>query len=73
MSVFTPAEITYLQSQRLARVATSGPGGQPHVESVMGDVTLQVPHVVVPAHPRARLARHRQAGEFRGAGGGVQA
>jgi pyridoxamine 5'-phosphate oxidase family protein len=34
MSVFTPAEITYLQSQRLARVATSGPGGQPHVVPV---------------------------------------
>ena len=30
MSVFTPAGITYLQSQRLARVATTGPGGQPH-------------------------------------------
>ena len=34
MSVFTPAEITYLQSQRLGRVATSGPGGQPHVVPV---------------------------------------
>ena len=34
MSVFTPAEITYLQSQRLARVATSGLGGQPHVVPV---------------------------------------
>src|ERR1700730_8797809 len=34
MSVFTPAEITYLQSQRLARVATRAPGGQPHVVPV---------------------------------------
>jgi pyridoxamine 5'-phosphate oxidase family protein len=34
MSVFTPAEIAYLQSQKLARVATSGPGGQPHVVPV---------------------------------------
>src|SRR5260370_12666596 len=34
MSVFAPAEITYLQSQRLGRVATSGPGGQPHVVPV---------------------------------------
>ena len=34
MSVFTPAEIAYLQSQRLARVATSGSGGQPHVVPV---------------------------------------
>jgi pyridoxamine 5'-phosphate oxidase family protein len=31
MSVFTPAEIAYLQSQRLARLATAGPDGQPHV------------------------------------------
>jgi pyridoxamine 5'-phosphate oxidase family protein len=34
MSVFTPAEIAYLQSQRLARIATSGPEGQPHVVPV---------------------------------------
>ncbi len=47
-------------------------GAHPDAESVMGDVSLQVSHVVVPAHPRARLARHRQAGEFRGTGGGVQ-
>ena len=30
-SVFTPAEIAYLQSQRLARLATVGADGQPHV------------------------------------------
>jgi pyridoxamine 5'-phosphate oxidase family protein len=30
-SIFTPAEIAYLQSQRLARIATVGPKGQPHV------------------------------------------
>ena len=34
MSVFTPEEINYLQSQRLARIATVGPGGQPHVVPV---------------------------------------
>ncbi len=34
MSVFTPAEIAYLQSQRLARIATAGPDGQPHVVPV---------------------------------------
>ena len=33
MSVFTPAEIAYLQSQRLARIATST-DGQPHVVPV---------------------------------------
>ena len=28
MSVFTPAEIKYLQSQRLGRIATVGPDGR---------------------------------------------
>jgi pyridoxamine 5'-phosphate oxidase family protein len=31
MSAFTPEEIAYLQSQTLARMATVGPDGQPHV------------------------------------------
>jgi pyridoxamine 5'-phosphate oxidase family protein len=34
MSVFTPAEIAYLQTQRLGRLATVGPDGQPHVVPV---------------------------------------
>ena len=34
MSVFTPAEIDYLRSQRLARIATAGPNAQPHVVPV---------------------------------------
>lgn len=34
MSVFTPEEINYLQNQRLARIATVGPNGQPHVVPV---------------------------------------
>ncbi len=34
MSVFTPEEISYLQNQRLARIATVGPNGQPHVVPV---------------------------------------
>ena len=33
-SSFTPQEIAYLQDQRLARIATVGPGGQPHVVPV---------------------------------------
>jgi len=32
--MFTPAEIAYLQSQRLGRLATVGPDGQPHVVPV---------------------------------------
>ena len=34
MSVFTPEEVNYLQSQRLARIATVGPNGKPHVVPV---------------------------------------
>jgi len=33
-SVFSPAEIEYLKSQRLCRIATVGPDGQPHVVTV---------------------------------------
>lgn len=35
MSAFTPAEIDYLRSQRLCRLATATPDGQPHVVPVM--------------------------------------
>jgi pyridoxamine 5'-phosphate oxidase family protein len=34
VSVFTPAESAYLQSQRLGRLATVGADGQPHVVPV---------------------------------------
>src|SRR5258708_2790981 len=34
MSVFTLAEIAFLQSKRLGRIATVGPDGQPHVVPV---------------------------------------
>lgn len=34
MSVFTSSEIAYLESQRLGRLATVGPDGQPHVVPV---------------------------------------
>ena len=34
MSIFTPAEIEYLQSQRLGRLATAGRDNRPHVVPV---------------------------------------
>jgi pyridoxamine 5'-phosphate oxidase family protein len=34
-AIFTPAELEFLRSQRLARVATVGPSGWPHVVPVM--------------------------------------
>jgi pyridoxamine 5'-phosphate oxidase family protein len=33
--VFTPAELEFLRSQRIARLATVGPSGWPHVVPVM--------------------------------------
>jgi pyridoxamine 5'-phosphate oxidase family protein len=34
VSVFTPGELAYLSGQRLGRLATVGPAGQPHVVPV---------------------------------------
>ncbi len=34
LSIFTPAEIDYLKTQSLARIATVGANGQPHVTPV---------------------------------------
>jgi len=34
MSVFTEAEVEYIKSQRVGRIATIGPDGQPHVVPV---------------------------------------
>lgn len=33
--IFTPSEVEFLRSQRLARIATAGPSGWPHVVPVM--------------------------------------
>jgi pyridoxamine 5'-phosphate oxidase family protein len=33
--IFTPSELEFLRSQRIARVATVGPSGWPHVVPVM--------------------------------------
>jgi hypothetical protein len=40
VSVFTPEEIVYLQNQRLGRMATVGPDGQPHVIPVTFHLNL---------------------------------
>ena len=34
MTVFTPAEVDYIKSQRVGRIATIGPDGRPHVVPV---------------------------------------
>jgi pyridoxamine 5'-phosphate oxidase family protein len=37
--IFTPTEVEFLRSQRIARVATVGPTGWPHVVPVMYSFT----------------------------------
>ena len=37
--IFTPAELEFLRSQRLCRLATVGPSGWPHVVPVMYSLT----------------------------------
>jgi pyridoxamine 5'-phosphate oxidase family protein len=37
--IFTPTELEFLRSQRIARVATIGPTGWPHVVPVMYSLT----------------------------------
>ena len=59
MSVFTPAEITYLQSQRLARVATNGPGGQPHVVPVSFRYNPDEDTIDVGGHGFAQRKKYR--------------
>src|ERR1700687_1243502 len=59
MSVFTPAEINYLQSQRLARVATSGPGGQPHVVPVSFRYNPDEDTIDVGGHGFAQRKKYR--------------
>ena len=40
MSLFTPADVRYLSSQRIARLATSGSDGLPDVAAVGSSLTL---------------------------------
>lgn len=49
-SIFTAAEIAYLQSQPLGRLATVGPGGWPHVAPVGVFYDPQADAVVVAGH-----------------------
>jgi pyridoxamine 5'-phosphate oxidase family protein len=59
MSVFTPAEIAYLQSQRLGRIATSGPGGQPHVVPVSFRYNPDEDTIDVGGHGFAQRKKYR--------------
>jgi pyridoxamine 5'-phosphate oxidase family protein len=62
MSAFTPAEIAYLQSQRLGRLATVGPDGQPHVVPVTFRYNPDLDAIDVGGHGFAGSKKYRDAG-----------
>jgi pyridoxamine 5'-phosphate oxidase family protein len=58
-SVFSPAEIAYLQSQRLGRLATVGPDGQPHVVPVSFRYNPDMDTIDIGGHGFARRKKYR--------------
>jgi len=59
MSVFSPAEITYLESQRLARLATAGRDGQPHVVPLAFRYNPETDTIDVGGHDFAQRKKYR--------------
>ena len=59
MSVFSQAELDYLASQRLARIATAGPGGQPHVVPVAFRYNPETDTIDVGGHDFAKRKKWR--------------
>ncbi len=59
MSVCSQAEIDYFASQRLARIGTSGPGGQPHVVPVAFRYNPDTDTVDVHGHDFAKRKKCR--------------
>jgi pyridoxamine 5'-phosphate oxidase family protein len=59
MSVFTPTEIAYLRSQRLGRLATVGPDGQPHVVPVAFRYNPDEDTIDIGGHGFARRKKYR--------------
>jgi pyridoxamine 5'-phosphate oxidase family protein len=59
MSAFSAAEITYLQSQRLARIATAGADGQPHVVPVAFRYNPDTDTIDVGGHGFAQRKKYR--------------
>jgi Pyridoxamine 5'-phosphate oxidase len=58
-SVFTPAEIAYLQSQRLGRLATVGADGQPHVVPVSFRYNPDLGTIDIGGHDFAKRKKFR--------------
>jgi pyridoxamine 5'-phosphate oxidase family protein len=59
MSAFSAAEIAYLQSQRLGRLATVGPDGQPHVVPVGFRYNPELDTIDIGGHNFARRKKYR--------------
>jgi pyridoxamine 5'-phosphate oxidase family protein len=59
MSVFSDAEISYLQSQRLARIATAGRDGQPHVVPLAFRYNAETDTIDVGGHGFAQRKKYR--------------
>ncbi len=59
MSIFKPAEISYLQSQRLGRIATAGADGRPHVVPVGFRYNPELDTIEVGGHDFARRKKFR--------------
>jgi pyridoxamine 5'-phosphate oxidase family protein len=59
VSSFTPKEIAYLQSQRLGRLATVGPDGQPHVVPVGFRYNPELDTIDVGGHDFAKRKKYR--------------
>jgi len=59
MSVFAPAEIAYLQSQRLGRLATVGADGQPHVVPVAFRYNADLDTIDIGGHGFTQRKKYR--------------
>lgn len=59
MSHFTDAEIAYLQSQRLGRIATVGPDGHPHVVPVGFRYNPELDTIDIGGHDFAKRKKYR--------------
>ena len=59
MSAFSTAEVEYLRSQRLARIATAGPDGQPHVVPVAFRYNAETDTIDVGGHDFAQRKKYR--------------
>ena len=59
MSVFSQAEVGYLASQGLARIATAGPNGQPHVVPVSFRYNPDTDTIDVGGHGFAQRKKYR--------------